>query len=76
MTGVSSRGGESVPAEAARRDDCLEFAQVGIADRWHSLRGRAVLTAVRQVFPPGRVLSLRLHKAGGVAGLQRRARPR
>jgi hypothetical protein len=76
MTGVSSRGGQSVLAEAARRDDCLEFAQVGIADRWQSLRGRAVLTAVRQVFPPGRVLSLRLHKAGGVAGLQRRARPR
>jgi len=47
MTGISPRGGWSVPAEAARRDNCLELAQVEIADRSQCLRGRAVLKAVR-----------------------------
>src|SRR3978361_365558 len=67
-TGVSRRGDSSVAAKAAWRDDCLEFAQVQIADRSQSLCGRAVLKAVRQVFQPSHVFNLRLHEAGDMVG--------
>jgi hypothetical protein len=56
----------SVSAEAARRDDCLKFAEVQLADRAQCLCGGTVLKAFRQAIQPGRIFSLRLYEAGDI----------
>ena len=48
----------SISAEAARRNDCLEFSEVEVADRVQRLGGGAVLEVVWQGFQPGGVLTL------------------
>ena len=64
MTGISERGGWSVPAEAARRNDRLKFAEVQLADRAQRFGGRAVLKVLRQAIQPGHELNLLFDEAG------------
>ncbi len=68
MTGVSVRGGWSVPAESTGRDDRLKFAEVQFADSAQRLGGGAVLEVLRQTIQPGRELYLGLHEAVDVVG--------
>ena len=56
----------SIPAEPARWDDRLQFAEVQIADRAQCLGGRAALKAVRQAFQPRHELNLGFDEAGDV----------
>jgi hypothetical protein len=46
----------------------IAWSSLGSRSQIVRLRGRAVLKAVRRVFQPGRILSLRLHEAGDVVG--------
>jgi hypothetical protein len=56
----------SVSAESARRDDCLEFREVQLADRALYFAGRTVLNAVRQAVEPCGVLNLCFDQTGDV----------
>jgi zinc-finger of transposase IS204/IS1001/IS1096/IS1165 len=53
-----------VPAEAARRDDCLEFSEIEVRDRLQRLGEGAVLQALRQCFQPGGILRLQCGQHG------------
>src|ERR1700722_9193264 len=64
MTWVSARGAGSVPAEAARRNDRLKFAEIKFADRAQRFGGRAVLKILRQAIQPGHELNLLFDEAG------------
>ncbi len=48
----------SISAEAARRNDGLEFSEVEVADRLEALGQRAVLLVGRQRFEPTGILCL------------------
>ncbi len=63
---VGKHGGWSVPAEAARRNDRLKFAEVQIADCAQRLGGRTVLQVIRQALQPRRETYLRFHEARDV----------
>ena len=66
-TGASrQRIDRSVPAEAARRDDCLKFGEIQVADRLQCFGERAVSQVLRQAIQPGRILNLTFHEAGNV----------
>ena len=54
----------SISAEATRRNDCLEFSEVEIADREQRLGGGAVLEALWQGFQPGGVVTLQRGQLG------------
>ena len=56
----------SISAEAARRNDRLEFAEVQFADRAQRLGGRTILKAVGQTIEPGCILGLRVDETGDV----------
>src|SRR5271165_6907483 len=54
----------SISAEAARRNDGLEFSEVEVADRLEALGQRAVLLVGRQRFEPTGILCLQLAELG------------
>jgi len=53
-----AEAGGSVAAKAARRDDCLEFSEIKVADRLQRLCEGAVLQVLGQRFEPGGILRL------------------
>jgi hypothetical protein len=54
----------SISAEAAGRNDCLEFGEVEVADREQRLGGGAVLEVLWQSFQPGGILTLQRDQLG------------
>src|SRR5271170_1028541 len=54
----------SVPAEAARRDDCLEFSEIEVADRLQCLGEGAIVQVLGQRFEPGGILRLQRDQLG------------
>src|SRR5208337_5159367 len=54
----------SISAEAARRNDCLEFSEVEVADRLQRLGGGTVLEVLWQGFQPGGIVTLQRGQLG------------
>ena len=54
----------SISAEAAWRNNCLEFSEVEVADRLQRLNGGTVLEVLWQGFQPGGIVTLQRGQLG------------